>query len=171
MSDLHATIETLEHHWMRAWVGSDLAALKRLTSRRFRLIVGSKPSVMLDYKSMIDAAGRGFDCSSYRFGDIYVREVGGLTIFASQLELKATIQGEDYSGKLWVTDLWKKGRVRRRWQLVQRLLSRPEERPAIAPAVQSLQLWVSRGQRGGLASSNSTDHSPSRRSTRSIPEV
>ena len=55
MADLPPVIETLEHRWMRAWVGRDVKTLKALTSRRFRLVVGSKPSVMLDQKSFLDA--------------------------------------------------------------------------------------------------------------------
>jgi hypothetical protein len=144
MADLPPVIETLEHRWMRAWVGRDVKTLKALTSRRFRLVVGSKPSVMLDQKSFLDAVPDGFECSSYRFGDIYVRDLGGLTIFATQLDLKATIGGEDFSGPTWVTDLWRKSKVRRKWTMVERVLSKPEEREGVAPAVRSLQLWHGR---------------------------
>lgn len=144
MADLSPIIETLEHRWMRAWVGRDVKTLKAITSRRFRLVVGSKPSVMLDQKSFIEAVPDGFECSSYRFGDIYVRDLGGLAIFATQLELTATIGGEDFSGPLWVTDLWRKSKVRRKWTLVERVLSKPEDRASIPAAVRSLQLWHGR---------------------------
>lgn len=144
MADLSPVIETLEHRWMRAWVGRDVKTLKAITSRRFRLVIGSKPSVMLDQKSFLEAVPDDFKCSSYRFGDIYVRDVGGMAIFASQLDVKATIGGEDYSGMLWVTDLWRKSKVRRKWTLVERVLSRSEEREGVAPAVRSLQLWHGR---------------------------
>ena len=72
MADLSPVIETMEHRWMRAWVSGDTAALKALTSRNFRMVMGSKPSAILDYKSWIEAAPKRFQCRSYRFGDIYV---------------------------------------------------------------------------------------------------
>ena len=141
MADLHPVIETMENRWMRAWITRDIKALKSLTSRNFRLVIGSKPAVILDYKSWIEAAGGRYRCKSYRFGDVYAREVGGVAIFASQLELEATMDGHDWSGQMWVTDLWRKSRVRRKWRLVERIMSRPDERAEVPAAVRSLQLW------------------------------
>jgi hypothetical protein len=141
MADLHATIETMERHWMRAWVNGDTRALKALTSRNFRMVVGSKPSVILDAKSWLEAAATRYQCTSYRFGDIYVRDLGAMAIFATQLSVKATMDGHDWSGTLWVTDLWRKSRVRRKWTMIERVLSRPDENPDVAAAIRSLQLW------------------------------
>ena len=80
MADLHPTIETMERRFMRAWVGGDTRELKALTSRNFRLLVGSKPSVILDAKSWVDAATTRYLCKSYQFGDIYVRDLGPMAI-------------------------------------------------------------------------------------------
>lgn len=126
---------------MRAWVARDAQALKALTARNFRFVVGSKPGAILDGKSWLEAATTRYVCNSYRFGDIYVRDLGPLAIFATQLEMKATMDGHDWSGCYWVTDLWRKSRVRRRWQLVERVLSRPESNPDAEAAIRSLQLW------------------------------
>lgn len=141
MADILPLIETLENRWMRAWIGGDAKTLKSLTSRNFRLVVGSKPSVLLDYKSWIDAAEERFTCRAYRFGEIYVRNLGTVTIFATQLEIEASIDGHDWSGRMWVTDLWKKGGVRRSWRMVERVFSRPEDDKQVPAAVRSLQLW------------------------------
>lgn len=141
MADLSPIIETMEHRWMRAWVAGDDRTLRALTSRNFRLVMASKPSAILDSKSWLEAAAKRYVCKSYRFGDIYVHEVGPLAIFATQLEMKATMDGHDWSGRYWVTDLWRKGRVRRKWHLVQRVLSRPEDNKDAAAAIRSLQLW------------------------------
>ena len=141
MADLSAVIETMEHRWMRAWVVGDTAVLKAMTARNFRMVMGSKPCAILDYKSWIEAAPKRFVCQSYRFGDIYVRSVGGLVIFATQLELKATMDGADWSGRYWVTDLWRKGKVRRKWVMVERVISRPEDNKDVPAAIRSLQLW------------------------------
>ena len=141
MADLTPVIETMEHRWMRAWVGRDAKAMKAITAKDFILLTGSKPPAILDRPSWIEAAAKRWDCSSYRFGDIYVREVGGIALFTAPVELKATMDGRDWSGHFWVSDLWRKGRVRRGWKLVERVLSRVEENPDVPAAIKSLQLW------------------------------
>ena len=62
MAELHPIIETLERQWMRAWVNSDVKALKTLTARNFRMVIGSKPSVILDAKSWVEAATKRYLC-------------------------------------------------------------------------------------------------------------
>jgi len=61
-------------------------------------------------------------------------------VFGSQLELKATINDEDWSGQLWVTDIWRKRRIGG-WRLAERIMSRPETESKVPGAVKSLQLW------------------------------
>jgi ketosteroid isomerase-like protein len=141
MADLTPVIETMEHRWMRAWVGRDIKALKAITAKDFILLTGSKPPAILDRPSWLEAAAKRWDCSSYRFGDIYAREVGGLAVFAAPLELKATLDGRDASGMYWVTDLWRRGRVRRGWKMVQRIVSRGDDNPELPKAIRTLQLW------------------------------
>ena len=141
MAELAPAIETMEHQWMRAWVAGDGKTLQAMTARNFRMVMGSKPSAILDYKSWLEAATKRFLCQSYRFGDIYVRDLGGLVIFATQLEVKATMDGHDWSGRFWVTDLWRKGKIRRQWRMVERVLSRPEDNKDVPAAIRSLQLW------------------------------
>src|SRR5687768_9581618 len=141
MADILPIIETLENRWMRAWVGGDVRTLKGLTSRNFRLVIGSKPSVLLDAKSWLDACGSRFTCRSYRFGDLYARNLGPVSVFATQLDLEANIDGHDWSGRVWVTDLWRKNGIRRNWRMVERVMSRPEEDAQVPAAIRSLQLW------------------------------
>lgn len=141
MADLLPIIETMEHRWMRAWINRDAKELKSLTARDFNLLMGSKPSVLLDRRSWLDAAAARWLCTSYRFGDLYVRGVGPVALFATQMEIKATMDGRDWSGRLWVTDLWRRGRVRRGWQLAERVLSRPDDDKEVPAAIRSLQLW------------------------------
>lgn len=141
MADLTPIIETMEHRWMRAWVNRELKVLKGLTASNFILLMGSKPPAILDRPSWLEAASKRYDCSSYRFSDIYVRDIGGLAIFAATAELKATMDGHDWSGQVFITDLWRKGRVRRSWKMVQRVVSRADEDPKVAAAIRSLQLW------------------------------
>jgi hypothetical protein len=51
------------------------------------------------------------------------------------------MDGHDWSGPVWVTDLWRMGRVRRRWKLAQRIVSAVDETPDRAAGIRSLQLW------------------------------
>jgi hypothetical protein len=141
MADVTSEIETMENRYMRAWAQRDLSELKSLTGGNFQLLVGSKPAVMLDRPSWIEAATTRFTCSGYRFGDIYVRDLGRAALFASQLELKASLDRHEWSGLFWVADLWRKGRVRRRWRLVERVLSRVDDDATARSAIRSMQLW------------------------------
>jgi hypothetical protein len=141
MADLLPILETMENRWMRAWVSRDLRTLKGLTSGEFMMLIGSKPCVILDATSWLDAATTRYLCTSYRFGDVYARDLGSVALFASELEVEATVDGQDWSGPLWVTDLWRKTRVRRRWRMIERVVSRPEDSPQVPNAIRSLQLW------------------------------
>src|SRR5688572_18050815 len=76
MADLLPIIETYEHRWMRAWLARDSKALKSLTARNFVMLIGSKPPVVLDAPSWLEAATTRYLCKSYRFSDVYVRNLG-----------------------------------------------------------------------------------------------
>ena len=141
MADLTSEIETMEHRYMRAWVTRDLPVLKSLTAHKFNLLVGSKPAVMLDRPSWIEAAAGPYACTGYRLADIYVRDLGTMASFASQMEMQSRLGGHDWSGLFWVTDLWRKGRIRRRWRLAERVLSRIEEDKQVPAAIRPMQLW------------------------------
>jgi ketosteroid isomerase-like protein len=141
MADLTPVIETMEHRWMRAWVGRDVKTMRAITAKDFILLTGSKPPAILDRPSWLEAAAKRWDCSSYRFGDIYVREVGGVALFTAPVELKATMDGRDWSGHFWVSDLWRKGRVRRGWKLAQRIVTRADDNAELPKAIRALQLW------------------------------
>jgi hypothetical protein len=51
------------------------------------------------------------------------------------------MDGHDWSGPIWVTDVWRKGKVRRKWRMIQRIVSRTEDNPDVPAAIRSLQLW------------------------------
>lgn len=141
MADLTPEIETMEHRFMRAWVKRDTPVLKSLANRDFHLLLGSTPAVILDRPSWLEAGTKRLLCSGYRFGDIYVRKVGALAMFATQAELDVTLDGDDWSGRFWLTDLWRKGRVRRGWRMAERVMSRVDESPSAPAAIRSMQLW------------------------------
>ena len=141
MTDLTPVIETLETRLMRAWVQRDAKALKAVTARNFMLLMGSTKPTILDARSWVEAATTRYLCSSYRFGNIYVRDLGGVAIFASQLDLQATLDDVDWSGNFWITDVWMKGRIRRGWRLAQRVVSLPDDDSEVPVGIRALQLW------------------------------
>jgi len=141
MADLTSVIETMEHRLMRAWVNRDLRVLKSLTWRGFRMLTASEPCVLLDSRSWLEGVTTRYHCTSYRFGDVYVRDMGSAALFASKLDLKATMDGHDMSGEVWITDVWRKSRVRRAWRITERIVSKVDDDRKIPGAMRSLQLW------------------------------
>lgn len=141
MANALSLVEANENQLMRAWINGDAKLLKAFTSSNFRFLVGSTPSVLLDSKSWLEAAKGRFSCAGYRFGDIYSRRLGPSIIFSTQLELQARLDGEDWSGQFWLTDIWRQGRLRRSWRLAERHLSRLEQNQQVPQLLRSLQLW------------------------------
>jgi hypothetical protein len=141
MSDQAAVIEALEHRWMRAWVAGDVRTLRLLTARDFRMVFATRPCVILDAPSWLKAAADRFHCNAYRFGDTYLSRCGSVSVFATQLHLDASVRDVDLSGTLWVTSIWAKTGMRRRWQVRERVISRLHDDPELPRAVASLQLW------------------------------
>ncbi|MCJ8190113.1 DUF4440 domain-containing protein [Sphingomicrobium aestuariivivum] len=141
MADISASIETLEHRWMRGWIERDRKQLKKLTGRAFRFVVAASKPVLLDRSSLLDAAPDQFSSEGYRFGNVYCRRHGASVIFATQAELEMTLEGRRWNGTFWMQDLWRKGGMSRNWQLVERALSRTEDDERVAGAIRSLQLW------------------------------
>ena len=141
MDAFAAKIETLEHQFMRAWMHRDRKAMKALASRDFIFLFGSTSAAILDRPSWLDAATGRLRCDAYRFGEVYVRRHGTVALFACQAEIEAKMGAMDWSGPVWITDLWHRSRIRRNWHLVERVLSRPDTDGEMAPAIRSLQLW------------------------------
>jgi hypothetical protein len=141
MDTFAAQIETLEHQFMRAWMQRDRKAMKSLASREFIFLLGSTKAAILDRPSWLDAATGRFRCESYRFGEIYVRRHGGFAVFSCQAMIEAKMGAADWSGSVWITDLWQRSRIRRNWHLVERVFSRPDTDEDMPGAIRQLQLW------------------------------
>lgn len=142
MADGSARIEALEHQLMRAWLEGDRKVMKGLLSSRFRLVIGAHSPVLLDRKSLLEAAGGNWRLTDYRFGtSVYGRSLGASALFAAELEMDGRIGGAELTGNWWLCDLWQRSSIARRWQLVDRQLTRPDAQGAVPDAVRALQLW------------------------------
>lgn len=141
MDQFAAKIETLEHQWMRAWMQRDRKQMKALASREFIFLLGSTKAAILDRPSWLEAATTRFKCESYRFGEVYVRKHGGCAVFACQATLEAKMGARDWSGPVWITDLWQRSGIRRNWRIVERVISRPDTDADMPAAIRDMQLW------------------------------
>lgn len=141
MSDIAATIETLEHRVMRAWMRRETSDLRKLLTRDFMMIVASEPPQLLDRPSLVEASGDAFRCTGFRFHEVCVRSHGRFAWFTAAAELELLIGGREIAGKFWIADLWKRGRVKRSWKLVERSLSRPDADEQLPAAIRALQQW------------------------------
>ena len=141
MDAFAADLESLEHVWMRAWMQRDRSAMKGIASSEFVFLLGGKVSAVLDRPSWLDAATSRLVCEHYQFHDIYVRQHKRCAIFAARMTFEGQIGRVPWNGDLWLTDLWKRGRVRRKWKLTERLVSRAESDPELGAEVTAMQLW------------------------------
>lgn len=141
MDEFAAKIEALEHLWMRSWVQRDRNQMKALTARDFIFLLGSRSPAILDRASWLEAATTRFRCSGYRFEEVYVRRHGPTAVFATRMTLDANMGDHEWSGETWLMDLWQKSKVRRKWRIVERTISRPDTDEKMPDAIRSMQLW------------------------------
>ena len=141
MDEFAAKIEALEHLWMRNWVQRDRNQMKKLAARDFIFLLGSTKPAILDRASWLEAATTRFRCNGYRFDEVYVRRHGATAVFATRLTLDAMMGEHEWSGDTWLMDLWQKGKVSRKWRIVERTLSRPDTDEKMPEAIKSMQLW------------------------------
>ncbi len=141
MSNLEQNFEVLENRLMRAWVHRDTSDLKSLISSDAIWMFGIKPPVLLDRASFISAVQHEFACESFRFHEVTARQYGKSVWFSGHVELELKLGTKNWSGNFLVTDLWRKGTIRRRWTLAERSLSPVEPNSGLSDAIRSMQLW------------------------------
>lgn len=141
MDDFGSKIEALEHRWMRAWIARNRADMKALSSRDLIILFGSDMPAILDRPSWLDAAETRLRCKNYRFGSVYVRKQGKVSIFAAPVELEATVDGKAAMSKSFLTSLWKRSAVRRQWQMIECVISSQTKNADLPRAISSMQLW------------------------------
>jgi ketosteroid isomerase-like protein len=134
-------IEALVLAQMRAWVGGDAKAMKKLLARDFMMMLGSTPPQLLDRPSFLAAIERGFACTRFTFREVIVRAHGKSAWFVAGAELELAFGSQRWSGSFLVTDLWRKGTIGG-WKLAERSLARLDADESLARAVARLQLWT-----------------------------
>ncbi len=141
MDQFAARIETLEHQLMRAWMVRDRKAMRGLLARDFIFHLGGSRGAILDRPSWLDASCGRFKLEAYRLGEVYARKLGKAAVLVTPIQLEMKMGVQSWTGEFGLTDVWQKSRLRRNWQLVERVISRPETDEDMAAAIRDLQLW------------------------------
>ena len=141
MADLEATFEVLENRLMRAWMHRDPREMKATVAGDAIFMFGTAPPALLDRASFIAGVEDGFRLTGFRFQEITARKYGKSVWFSGQVELEMKLGGIDWTGNFLLTDLWRKGLVRRKWQLAERSLAPVEGEKRLSDAIRAMQLW------------------------------
>lgn len=126
---------------MRAWIARNRTDLKMLSSRDLIVLFGADTPAILDRPSWLDASETRFLCTGYQFGSVYVRRQGKVAIFAAPVDLEATIDGSTVLSKTFLSSMWMRSAVRRKWQLTERLITGRAHDAQLTKAVRSMQHW------------------------------
>ncbi|MBA3491718.1 MAG: nuclear transport factor 2 family protein [Rubrobacteraceae bacterium] len=109
----------LEHEWAQAIVENDMDKLERIVGQEYTLAANNFPGGRTrlsrqEWMSTVPA----YEVHSYEFANVAVRTYEGAAVVLADLQLRATVRGEDRSGSFAVTDVWAKRDGR--WQVVAR---------------------------------------------------
>ena len=109
----------LEHEWAQAILDNDMDKLERFVGQEYTLAANNFPGgrTRLSRQEWM-ATVPAYEVHSYEFANVIVNTYEDAAVVLADLELRATVLGEDRSGSFAVTDVW----VKRddRWQVVAR---------------------------------------------------
>ena len=112
-----AQVERGAHEWMAAAFRRDLDTCERFLADEFTMVTNRGSQI--DKAQWLHNMGQrvGGD-EPPQFLDVRVRVYGDAALMTSRNVLRATFDGKDWSGELYLTDVWvwRDGR----WQLVRR---------------------------------------------------
>ena len=125
---------------MQAWVEQDHATLDAMLAPDFALIVSAIPTHPVDRTSWLATCPR-YLCSSFRYCDVQVRDLGPVAVMSAIAEQTAVLDGIDRSGAFFLTDVWRRSddalSANGRWQVCARYSSHPEPAGASSAALRS----------------------------------
>ena len=109
----------LEHEWTQAIVENDMDRLERIVGQEYTLAANNFPGgrTRLSRQEWMDTLP-AYEVRSYEFANVVVHDYEDAAVVLADLDLRATVRGEDRSGSFAVTDVW----VKRdgHWQVVTR---------------------------------------------------
>lgn len=141
MSRIQAELEVDETRLMRAWMNRDADEVRAVVARNCLMLFGTQPPALLDRPSFLAGIDRGFQCKGFRFHEATVRKYGAAAWYCGQVDIELKIGGNDWSGTFLLTDLWRRGTIKRKWQLAERSLAPTDPNSKLCDAIRALQLW------------------------------
>lgn len=141
MAELEPEFEVLETRILRAWMNRDLREIKALISGDCLFMFGTTPPALLDRASLIAGIQGDLVLDGFRFHEMTARRYGRGVWFTAHVELELKVKGQDWTGAFLLTDLWRKGTVRRKWKLAERSLAPLRGDGSMFHAIRALQLW------------------------------
>jgi hypothetical protein len=141
MSRIEAEIEVDETRLMRAWMSRDPDEVRAMVARDCLMLFGTQPPALLDRPSFLAGLDRGLQCKGFRFHEATVRRYGGIAWYSAQVDLELQIGPGEWSGTFLLTDLWRRTKIKRNWQLAERSLAPTDPDKKLCEAIRSLQLW------------------------------
>ena len=122
-------------------LSNDARDAKALLSADFLCMFGTNPPVLLDRPSFVAGMEEGFACEGYRFREVIARKYGKGVWYTGHVELELRLGQQEWRGHFLITDLRRKGAIRRKWKLAQRSLTPVKDDPKLSDAIRRLQLW------------------------------
>jgi len=109
------TLGALERAWMDAWIAGDRETCARILADDF--VLTSARGMLMTKDQWLDAIA-SIVGESFRWEEIRVRLFGDVAVVHSRTTQRASVAGQDWSGRFLLTDVW----VRRgeTWQVVSR---------------------------------------------------
>ena len=141
MSRIQAELEVDETRLMRAWMNRDPDEVRAMVARDCLMLFGTQPPALLDRPSFLAGLDRGLVCKGFRFHEASARKYGASAWYSGQIELEMEIGGKEWSGTFLLTDLWRRGTIKRKWQLAERSLAPTADNEKLCDAIRALQLW------------------------------
>lgn len=141
MSRIEAELEVGETRLMRAWMSRDPDEVRAMVARDCFMLFGTQPPALLDRPSFLAGLDRGLQCKGFRFHEATARQYGATAWYSGQIDLELQIGANDWSGTFLLTDLWRRGKIKRNWQLAERSLAPIDPNTKLCDAIRALQLW------------------------------
>lgn len=109
----------LEQEWVRAIADNDMDQLERIVGQEYTLAANNFPGGRTRFsRQEWMATVPLYEVHSYAFSNVVVHDYEDVAVVLAELELRATVRGEDRSGGFTVTDVWVKRDER--WEVVTR---------------------------------------------------
>ena len=127
------TIRQLEEQWAADLISQDSTRLQVLLAPEFALVVSANPQHPF-FRPDWFATLRHYVTHALTISGLTVRVFGDVAVASFIADLHATVRGADRSGKLFITDVWRRSDVG--WRVVARYSSTPEAESASTRAMQ-----------------------------------